>query len=511
MNNKTVTLGKAPVTLEDLVSVARGHAPVEFSEEFCCRVRKYRGFVDKFSREQQAIYGLTTGLGDNWSKFIPEEDRIKIQRNNILAHTGSVGEPVNEECVRAMMFVMIVHFGSGHPGIRLETIELLRQMLNAGVTPRVPGHGSVGYLTLEAHIGMVMLGEGQAWYQGQLLPGGEALSRAGLAPTVLSSKEGLTLVSGTTSVTAFSALALYDAVSVVRTADIAAALTMEVLKGNRMCLDERVMNARPHPDQGKTASNIRKILADSPILQKYGKHRLQDPLSVRCIPQLHGAVKKFIKDGIDVLDIELNSAVDNPLLFEQEDGSPVALMACNADGTYPGLAADIMTISITDLCKMSVSRIDRMLNHLVSELPAFLNKNAAYNNGLMMIQYTAAGLLGELRVLCHPAIVDSLTTCANQEDYINMGFNAAKKAYDSIHLAKYICAVELICGAQALDCYEDISPATATKAVYDLVRQVVPVLENDAPLTPMMESVAAQILQGDYIRVVEQITGELLF
>lgn len=507
---KPIVMGEK-ITIEDVVNAARHHFPVEFSEEYCSRVEKCRGFVDKFSREGQAIYGLTTGLGDNWRKFIPEEDRIAIQRNNILAHTCSVGEPVNEECTRAIMFVMLAHFGSGHTGIRLETLNLLKDMLNYNVIPRVPGHGSVGYVSLEGHIGMVMIGEGKAWYRGKLLDGGTALAEAGLRPTVLSSKEGLTIISGTTSVTALAALALYDAVTLTQTGDIAAALTLEVLKGNLMAMDPRIMEARPHPDQGYTAANIRTILKDSPILEAYRGHRLQDALSVRCVPQLHGAVKKYIKDGIDVLNIELNSSVDNPLLFEQEDGTPIALMACNADGTYPGITSDILLIGITDMCKMAASRIDRMLNRLVSELPAFLNRNSDYNNGLMMIQYAAAGLLGELRILSHPAVVDNLVTCANQEDYVNMGYNAAKKAYDGVHLAKYICAIELICGAQALDCYDGLEPAPATKAVYSLLRSVVPVMENDSALEPFMESVSSQIIGRGYIDAVEKVTGMLLF
>lgn len=509
MEEKTIVLGGG-LTIKDVAAVARGHVRVEFSEDYCTRVKRCRDAVDYFSKQGEAIYGLTTGLGDNCTKFIPEEDRIAIQRNNILAHTTSVGEPINGECTRAIMFVMLAHFGSGHTGIRLETLELLRDMLNKNVIPRVPGRGSIGYVTVEGHVGMVLIGEGEAWYNGTLLPGKEALHQAGLEPTVLSSKEGLTVISGTTSVTAFSALALYDAVTLVRTCDISAALTAEVLKANLMSTDPRVMEARPHPDQGKTAHNLRTILRGSPILAAYAGHRLQDALSVRSVPQLHGAVKKFIKDGVNVLNIELNSSVDNPLLFE-EDGVPVALMASNADGSYPGMAADILSIAITDLAKMEVSRIDRMLNRLVSELPAFLNKSAAYNNGLMMIQYTAGGLLNELRVLAHPAVIDNVTSSACQEDYSNMGYTAAKKAYDSVYLAKYICAIELICGGQALDCYENLQPAPATKSVYQLLRRVVPTLENDAALTPFMEAVAQQIISGEYLAEVEKVTGPLSF
>ena len=379
-----------------------------------------------------------------------------------------------------MMFVMLCHFGSGHTGIRLETLVLIRDMLNAGISPIVPGHGSVGYLTLEGHIGMVMIGEGKATYQGETLDGAEALERAGLKPVVLSSKEGLILLSGTTSVTAFASLAIYDAQTLSLTADIAGSFTLEVLKGTLMAMDERLMAVRPHPDQINTAANIRAILKDSPMLERCRGHRVQDALSIRCMPQLHGQVKKAVKDAQATLAIELNSSVDNPLIFDEEDGGAVALMGCNADGTYAGMASDNLCIAITDLCKMSNSRIDRLLNSLVSELPTFLNKNADFNNGLMMIQYASAGLQGELRILAHPAVVDNLTTCANQEDYVNMGYNAAKKAYDSMHLAKYILAAELICDGQALDCYEDKRCAKGTQAIYDLLRTKVPEMDDDA-------------------------------
>ena len=387
----TATLG-GTATINGLVSVARFGAKVAFSKEYEERVNHCRAHVDRFSHEGKAIYGLTTGLGDNWKKFIPEKDRETIQRNNIYAHTCAVGEPIAEECTRAMMFVMLCHFGSGHTGIRLETLALIRDMLNAGISPVVPGHGSVGYLTLEGHIGMVMIGEGKATHQGETLDCAEALKRAGLKPVVLSSKEGLILLSGTTSVGA------------------------------------------------------------------------------------------------------------------------VALMDCNADGTYAGMASDNLCIAITDLCKMSNSRIDRLLNSLVSELPAFLNKNADFNNGLMMIQYASAGLQGELRILAHPAVVDNLTTCANQEDYVNMGYNAAKKAYDSMHLAKYnILAAELICDGQALDCYDDKRCAKGTQAIYDLLRSKVPEMDNAMPLTPYLEAVAQQIIDRAYIRTVEASVGALKF
>lgn len=507
---KKVILGER-ISINDVVNVSRYHYIVEFSEKYMERVTKCRRYVDEFSKQGQAIYGVTTGLGDNWNKFINEKDREIIQRNNILSHTCSVGEPLPNECVRAMMFVMLVHFGTGHTGIKLETLELIKCLLNNNITPFVPRHGSVGYLCLEAHIGQVLIGEGKAFYDNELIEGREALQRLNLKPVVLSSKEGLTIVSGTTSITALASLAIYDAINITKTTDIAAALTLEVLKGTLMAMDDRLMQARPHEDQILTANNIKNILSDSEIVEKYKGYRVQDALSIRCIPQLHGAVKKIIKDGLKTIEIELNSSVDNPLIFEDGDNNAIALMGCNADGSYVGIAADTVAIAITNIAKMSERRIDRLVNRHLSELPAFLNKNAGLNNGLMIVQYSAAGILGEMRLASHPATIDSVPTCANQEDYVSMGYNASLKAYECVKLAKYIIAIELICGAQALDFYDDLKPSKATNEVYKLIRESVPTIENDINMHPCMEAVADLVLNKKIIEVVENTIGQLYY
>ena len=496
-----VTLG-GKNSLEQVVAVARYGAKVEFSAEYRARVNACRAHVERFSREGKAIYGITTGLGDNCRKFIPEEDRVKIQRNHILAHTVSVGEPLGKEGVRAMMFVMLLHFGSGHTGFRLETLELIKELLNRNITPRVPKHGSVGYLGLESHIGMVLIGEGRAWYEGELLSGAEALERAGLQPAVLGSKEGLTLVSGTTSVTALACLAYYDGTVLARTADVSGAFSLEMLKGTLKAMDERLMRARPHPGQMQTAENIRHILSGSRIAEKYRDYRVQDALSLRCMPQLHGAVKKTLKDGLESIDIELNSSVDNPLIFE-ENGEAEALMGCNADGTYLGMASDFLCIALTDLTKMAERRTDRLVNRHLSELPPFLNASADFNDGLMMIQYTAAGLAGEMRLLSHPAVVDNVPTCANQEDYVNMGYNAARKACDAVETARYILAIELICAAPAKEFYPADQSSPAIEAVYAKIREVMPPLNEDAALEPYIEAVQNLILEGEILKAVQ--------
>ena len=506
----TVTLGNR-LTLSDVVAVARYGARVEFSPQYAERVSACRRLVERFSDEERVVYGITTGLGDNVNHYVSREERARFQRDIILSHATSVGEPLEKECVRAMMLVLLQHLGTGRTGIRLETLEVLRRMLNADLVPDVPSHGSVGYLGLEGHIALVLVGEGSACYNGQRLRGGDALLQAGINPIDVEAKEGLSLVSGTTSVTALSTLAAYDASVLALTGDIIGAMTYEVLKGNPGAMDERLMQTRPHPNQGAAAANIRNVLAGSGIQKKYEMHRVQDALSLRCMPQLHGAVRKLIADSMATLTIELNSTVDNPQIFETEDGAGTAFMGCNCDGAYAGMASDILCIALGNLAKMSECRLSRLVNHHVSELPAFLASNSNIGNGYMIPQYTAAGLLGEIRLKAHPATVDNVPTCALQEDYVSMGYNAAIKAYESVGLARYILAIELMSACQAQDFYEDASPSPTTKAVRDLVRQKVAFLAADRAMHGDMEHIAALIRDEAVLERAEDRLGGLRF
>lgn len=502
-----VVLGNK-INIEDVVNVARYGYEVDFSQDYIERVNRCRKLVEKFSDEERAMYGITTGLGDNYNKFISKEERSIIQRNSVLSHATSLGESLNEECVRAIMFVMLQHMGSGHTGIKIETLEQIKNMLNNKITPVVPKHGSVGYLSIEGHIALVMIGEGKAKHNEEIVSGKTALESTNLKPLTLSSKEGLTLLSGTSSVTGITTLALYDAIVSAKTSDISGAMSFEVLKGNLMAMDDRLMKVRPHKNQISTGHNIREILKDSEIIKKYKNHRLQDALSLRCIPQLHGACKKIIEDSIETITTELNSSVDNPQIFEDGDDG-VVIMGCNADGSYVGMAADVITIAVTNLMKMSERRIDRMLNRHISELPAFLNNNPGLNNGLMIAQYTAGGILGEMRILCHPATIDNIVTCANQEDYTSMGYNAALKSYEAINLSKYIIATEILCSTQALDFYKDLEPAKATKEVYNLVRKEVSFMAEDCNLNIPTEYIADLVKNNMIVKAVENIIGEV--
>ncbi|MBM7616146.1 HAL/PAL/TAL family ammonia-lyase [Alkaliphilus hydrothermalis] len=505
-----VVLGST-LTIEEVVAIARYDKKVEFSKEYIDRVLESRKLVEKFSNEERVVYGITTGLGDNCREFINKADREIIQINNLRSHATSLGAPLNRECVRAIMVAMIQQLGSGYTGIRLETVDKIRELLNKGVTPFAPRHGSVGYIGIEAHIALVIIGEGKAYYKGQLLSGAEALREARIEPTVISSKEGLSLVSGTSSVTGLTCLSIYDAMIIGKTNDISGSMSLEVLKGTLMAMDERLMAVRPHANQSSTAYNIRTILKDSEILEKYQGHRVQDALSLRCMPQLHGAAKKSIADGKVTIDIELNSSVDNPHLFKTSSDNGVAVMGCNADAAYVGITADTLCISIGNMVKMSERRIDRMVNRYVSDLPAFLNSNPGLNNGLMIPQYAAAGIVGEIRLLTHPATVDNVPTCAFQEDYVSMGYNAALKAYNCMELARYVIAIEIMTSVQAQDFYKDLKPATATKAVYDLVRKDVLFVNEDRNMHPDMECIAGLIKEGAIIAAVERVVGELKF
>ena len=507
---KEIYVGIHNISLEEFVAIARYNAKVSFSNEFCQRVNESRGLVEKFLQEKRVIYGLTTGFGDNCSQTILPEDAVKLQENILHSHACSVGEPLEKEVVRGILLMMILNMGQGYSGVQLKTLEMIASLLNNGITPYAPGHGSVGYLSVEAQISLVLLGEGKAWYKNELLDGKSALHAAGLKPVELGCKEGLALVSGTTSVTAFAALAIYDAIKASKTADIAGAMSLEALKGTIRAFDPRIQSVRPHEEQAMTARNVLKILEHSDIASKYKDYRLQDALSLRCIPQLHGAAKKTIKDAAKTVEIEMNSCCDNPIIYPHDnDGS--ALMGCNADGSYIGIEADSVCIAMTNLAKMSERRINRLVNNHLSELPPFLIQKPGLNSGFMITQYTAAGLLGEMRVLSTPSTIDNTPTCADQEDYVSMGYNASRKAYQVSKLLENILAIELLNSCQALDFIKDLSPSPAAKAVYSLIREDVPEIKDDQYIYPYLNDIYNKIHYGKILDTVEKVIGKLEF
>lgn len=505
----TITLG-GPLQLEQFMQVVRFGAPVAFSPEYCERVTKARQLIEKAISEDRVMYGVTTGFGSLSTRVINKDEAEQLQRNIVLSHSTSVGAPYTTEEARATMLMVLQNLGQGYSGVRLQVLELIAEMLNKHVVPWMPREGSVGYLAPEAHMALVLIGEGKAYFRGNLLPGAEALTQAGISPMPLAAKEGLALVSGTTSVTGLASIALYDMIGAAKAADIVGAVSLEALKGVMRAFDERVMSVRPHPEQDGTADNVRRILADSGVLKHYEGHRLQDALSLRCIPQLHGASKKAFYDARKTIEIEMNSCCDNPMIWEN-DGDADVISACNCDSSYVGLAMDSCTIACTMLAKMSERRNNRIIDDTYSGgYPAFLVGNPGLNSGLMIPQYSQAGLLNDMRILSTPAVIDNTPTCCNQEDYVAMGYNASKKALQVVEKLEYILAIELLSGYQAQQFLDAELPRSAVTArVFEEIGKTVPVMKEDMFLHPHIERLREMIRSGELVKLAEQIVGPM--
>ena len=504
----TINLGER-INLEKFIAISRFNARVEFGENYKSRVTHSRDLIEKAIAQNRVMYGVTTGFGVLSDKVISAEDVAKLQENIILSHAASVGAPFSIEEARATMLMVLQNLGQGHSGVRLQLLETLRQMLNEVVTPYMPREGSVGYLAPEAHMALVLLGKGQAYYKGELLAGDVAMKMAGIDTLVLAEKEGLALISGTTSVTALGAIALYDMLVAVKSADIIGATSLESLRGVMAAFDNRVMDARPHQEQGKVADNVRRILQGSQVLEHYKGERLQDALSLRCIPQLHGASRQMLENAKETIEIEMNSCCDNPMVFEL-DGEPDVISACNCDSSYVGLAMDTAAIASTMVAKMSERRNNRFLDPNLSGYPALLVKNPGLNSGLMIPQYTQAGLLGDMRILSTPSVIDNTPTCCNQEDYVAMGYNASKKAGSVAEKLQYILAIELLSSFSAEQFIpKELERSQATKAIMDEIGDNVPSLAEDTFLHPHIEYLKGLIGSGRLIEIVEGAVGKL--
>ena len=505
---KTVTLG-GPMDLDHFIAVARYGAEVKFSEEYCRRVNLSRQIVEQWIEEKRIVYGTTTGFGSLCTEVIGPEQTALLQEYLILSDCTSVGEPLTEEQSRAVMLMVLQNVGQGYSGCRLEVLERYRDFLNAGLSPWAPREGSVGYLSVEAHMAYVLLGGGRAYFQGELLEGAEALKRAGIEPLTLRSKEGLALISGTTSPTALAALAIQDMLKAAKAADIIAAMSLEALQGLIRAFDERVMLVRPHREQADTAENVRRILADSEVIEKAAGSRLQDAMSLRCVPQLHGAAKSILKTALATVETEMNSCCDNPIVWGDLQESE-AISACNADSSYVGIALDACAIAATNLAKMSERRNNRLIDGSLSGYPWFLVENPGLNCGLMLPQYVQAGLLNDMKILSCPATVDCIPTCGNQEDYVAMGYNACKKAVEVAEKLEYILAIELLSVFEAQRFFgKGMRRSPASASVLEYIGQKVPVIKDDIYLHPHIEFLRQFVHDGELIDLVEAVIGEL--
>jgi histidine ammonia-lyase len=500
-----VVLGDREPSIEEFVAVARYSAKVSFSETYRNRVKKSRGLVERFLDENRLVYGVTTGFGDNVRHVISPQNAKELQVNIVRSHAVAVGEPLKREQVRAIQLMVLISLGKGFSGVRLELLELIAGLLNNEVVPFAPGEGSVGYLAVEGHLALVLLGEGKARVNGgEWVDGATALEQVGLQPTDLQCKEGLALLNGTTSVTAIAILALYNAMQTASLADVAAALSFEALKGTIRAFDPRYHSVKAHKEQAQTARDIKAMLHDSQLVAENIDYRLQDAYSLRAIPQVHGASKKFIDHARENIENEIHSSGDNPVIYPLDDGDGIAISGANFDGSYIGMSADSLCVALANLAKISERRIDRMVNSHFSEMPAFLVRNPGLNSGYMILQYTAAGLYAEMKTLSFPSSVDSFSTCGNQEDLVSLAYNAAIKAYKVSEKLESVLAIELLVGCQALDFHDVHKASSVTKAVYDLVRSRVPVADHDRAFYSDMVSVTEQVRSGEVLATVQK-------
>jgi histidine ammonia-lyase len=507
-----VVLDGGALPLAAVEAVARGGVPVRLAPAVRARLAAARAFVDRLDDGAEPIYGITTGVGKLKDVVIPRADRARLQTNLVRSHAGGVGPPLARDETRAVMLLLAASLARGASGVRPAVVERLVACLEAGVHPVVPSLGSLGSsgdLAPLAHVAAgCLLGEGEAWDGDRRVPAAAALAGAGLAPLALESKEGLALLNGTHVTAGLGALAALDAATLVRLADVAGAMSLEALMGSSAAFDARIHALRPHPGQAASAANLRALTAESAIIASHRDcTRVQDAYSLRCMPQVHGAAREALGFARGVLERELASVTDNPLVFP-EDG--VVLTGGNFHGEVLGLALDTLAIGLTQLAGIAERRIDRLVNPLTSEgLPPFLSPHGGLHSGYMIAQYVAAALVAECRTLAHPASVDSIPTSGLQEDYNAMAAGSARKLGRIVAHARQVLAVELALAAQALDFRAPLVPGLGSRAARDAVRRRLPALEGDRWLQGDLDAARALCEDGSVLAAVEAAVGSL--
>jgi len=508
--SEPLVLDGAGLDLAGLEEVARGGRAVALAPSAREAVTAARKVVDDAVSRGAVVYGVTTGFGNFADVHIPLDRLRELQLNLIRSHAAGVGAPLCEAETRALMLLRANVLAKGFSGIRLETLDLLIAMLDRGVLPLVPSRGSVGAsgdLAPLAHLALPLVGEGECLFEGRHLPGQQALEAAGLTPVTLEPKEGLALINGTQLMAAVSALALIDARRLALTADIVGALTLDGLQGTDVAFDERIHAARPHPGQGASARCLRRLLEGSAVRKSHEDcSRVQDAYSLRCIPQVHGAIRDALDHVERAVTVEMNSATDNPMVFA-ETGQ--ILSGGNFHGQPVALAADILAIAIAELGAISERRTERLVNPALSGLPAFLARDGGLQSGLMMGHVTAAALASENKVLAHPASVDSIPTSAGKEDHVSMGVTAAHKAATVVANTARVLAVELIAAAEALEFHRPLNSSPALEAAHACLRAHVAPRDTDRVLGPEIEAAAQLISSGQILAATEAVCGTL--
>lgn len=498
------------LTLNDVERVARHGETVALDPAARPKVEAARRVIEAALAVERPIYGVSTGFGPLSDVFVGAADREALQRNLLRSHAIGIGDPIGEAKTRATILLRANVLAKGYSGVRPEIIDLLCELLNRGVHPIIPERGSVGAsgdLAPLAHLALVLIGEGEARYHGERLPGAEALRRAGLAPVTLKAKEGLALINGTCGMTGIGALALTRAERLVRLADVAGAMTLEALRGSQVPFDERLQAVRPHPGQAASARNLRILLQESEVMLSHKDcGKIQDSYTLRCMPQVHGGARDALTFVRETLSRELNAATDNPLIFAN---SGDILPGGNFHGHPVGLALDFLAVALTGLCGIAERRIERLVNPQLSELPPFLVKASGLHSGFMVAQISAASLVSEAKLLASPATVDSIPTSGSKEDFVSMGWLAAVKASQIVELLAAVLTLEFLCAAQGLDFLRPLNPGRGVRRAYEVLRSHVTHLDQDRVLRQDFDRVLPLLLDGTLLSAVEAAVGPL--
>ena len=496
-----IELDGSSLTLEQVLAIAHDSAPVHIADAARARVGAARALVDEFAQRDEPTYGINTGFGNFAEVKIPAESLAELQTNLLRSHAAGVGDALPVPVVRATMALRANVLAKGFSGIRLDTLELLVELLNRRVHPVVPSRGSVGAsgdLAPLAHLALVLIGEGEAWNGHDREPGAKALQNAGLTPTRLAAKEGLALINGTQASTALLGLSTGVGERLARAADIAAALSIDALRGSTRPFDPRIHDARGFPGQRTSAANLLALMADSPINASHANcGRVQDAYSMRCAAQVHGAAREALAFARRVFETEANAATDNPMVFH-ESGDIVS--GGNFHGAPVAIASDVLCLGVTQLATISERRCERLVNPALSGLPAFLTRHGGLESGLMMAQVTAAALTSEVKTLAHPASTDSIPTSGNKEDHVSMSMAAGLKAARAVELVRDVLACELLCACAAIDLLHPLVSSAPLMRVHDFIRARVPAFEHDRSLSPDLRTISDVIVSGELER-----------
>ncbi|MCK5239670.1 MAG: histidine ammonia-lyase [Candidatus Thorarchaeota archaeon] len=506
-----VSIDGESLTIEEVVNVARHSTQAVLDESARKKLLDSRAVIERALKEGRTVYGVNTGFGDLADVSINENDLAVLQVNLIRSHSVGVGDPFPIDVVRGMMLLRANALAKGYSGVRVEVVETLLSMLNEDVVPVVPEQGSVGSsgdLAPLAHMVLVMIGEGEAQFKGERMDGFAAMKKAGISPLTLQAKEGVALINGTQPMTSIGVLTIHDAFILIQNASIAAAMSLEALRGTRVAFDPRIHEIRPHEGQSNIAEVMRKLLPDSEINQSHAEcGKVQDAYSLRCIPQVLGASLDTIRYVRSIIETEINSATDNPLVFPESD---TVISGGNFHGQPIALAMDFLGIALSEIANISERRTNRLVNPDLSGLPPFLTKEGGLQSGLMIVQYTAAALVSENKVLAHPASVDSIPTSADQEDHVSMGTIAARKARTILNNVMNVIAIEYLCATQGVDLLAPMKPSEPLENVRKQIRKVVDTLEEDRVLHKDIAKLRDMIHSGVIVGWAEEVIGNLL-